>query len=306
MKGTTVIPYLEYHRMSSVAGDIDPAFDALLYVCDRFELNTEQRYWLAFLYGLCYSAPTVFYVYNEFPDYENVDVGRLSRWWEANKSRCLFQTDRLRIKTQDLVIPTFLSYRGLIEGSQEETWRRAISATNRISQYEQAYRFFRNIRNFGRFTMFNYLQAVEVLTGVGIEPDRLDLDEAESCRNGLTYAIERPDLNTHEDGRRLTLEQRRFLDWNLTQVAASAIEVSQPRHRSLWSVETTLCAYKKYRRGQRYVGYYIDRMGAEIVNLQTKVPDGVCWDVLWQFRSETYAPNQLWETNSQLPPKLAR
>lgn len=292
--------------MSSLAGDIDPAFDALKYVCDRFELNTEQRYWLAFLYGLCYSAPTVYYMYNEFPDFENVDVGRLTRWWEANKSKCLFQTDRLRIKTTNAVVPTFLSYRDLVRGSQAETWNQAVSSSNRISQYEQAYRFYRNVRNFGRFTMFNYLQAVQVLTGVEIEPDRLDLDEAVSCRNGLAYAIDRPELNTHEDGRSLSLEQRKFLNWKLAQVSRDAIEASLPRHRSLWSVETTLCAYKKYRRNQRWVGYYIDRMGVEIAHMASQVPDGVCWEVLWQFREETYRPEQRWEIKSTKPPKLPR
>lgn len=67
------IGFIDYHVQSSKAKDIDPANDCLKYVCDRFELNIEQRYWLSFLFATCYSATTVYYIYNEFPDYENVD-----------------------------------------------------------------------------------------------------------------------------------------------------------------------------------------------------------------------------------------
>ena len=83
--------YIDYHIKSSEAKDIDPSNDCLRYVADRFELNIEQRYWLAFLFGTCYSATMVYYVYNEFPDYENVNVDRLQRWWDANKNKTLFQ-----------------------------------------------------------------------------------------------------------------------------------------------------------------------------------------------------------------------
>ena len=60
-----------------------------------------------------------------------------------------------------------------------------------------------------------------------------------------------------------------------------------------------LCAYKKWRLGvndpsrkttshYRYPGYYLDRQHDEIVKLQNAVKFGVDWDVLWQYRKETY------------------
>ena len=42
--------YIDYHIESSKAKDIDPSNDCLKYLCDRFELNIEQRFWLAFLF----------------------------------------------------------------------------------------------------------------------------------------------------------------------------------------------------------------------------------------------------------------
>ena len=36
------------------------------------------------------------------------------------------------------------------------------------------------------------------------------------------------------------------------------------------------------------MGYYIDRQRKEIEKMQDLVSDGVNWNVLWDFRNETY------------------
>ena len=132
--------YLQYHRESMRVGDIDPQNPALKYICKRFELNTEQRYWLAFLFGCTYCAPTVYYIYNEFPDFENVDVGRLTRWWDENKSKCLFQTDRLRIKTQNKLVETFVSYKKLIgAGTQEAFFKNMSRGASKKNNYDTVF-----------------------------------------------------------------------------------------------------------------------------------------------------------------------
>ena len=56
----------------------------------------------------------------------------------------------------------------------------------------------------------------------------------------------------------------------------------------IWNIETTLCAYKKYHKGKRYVGYYIERLRKEINIMSENVDNGVDWSVLWDFRIETY------------------
>jgi hypothetical protein len=64
---------------------------------------------------------------------------------------------------------------------------------------------------------------------------------------------------------------------------------------NVFQIETTLCAYKKYRLGKRYVGYYIDRMYNEIKKIEQLVPEGVYWNVLWEFRNETFDKKYLKE-----------
>jgi len=282
-----MVDYIDYHVRSSEAKDIDPSNDCLRYISDRFELNIEQRYWLAFLFATCYSATNVYYIYNEFPDYENVDVNRLQRWWDKNKQKTLFQTDRLRVKTQDRLVETFVSYKQLLNGSTQHNYFNSLKQPSRQLTYDNCYQDLLSIRNFGRFTMFIYLEMVNVLTDYDLEPTVLNLKEAESCRNGLVYHLGRNELDTHGTKKRLNTKQIKYLQYEFSKLHDD-IKRLRIEHTNIWNIETTLCAYKKYKLGKRYIGYYIERQRKEIDKMQQNVNTGVDWSVLWDFRNETY------------------
>ena len=289
-----MVDYISYHIESSKAKDIDPSNDCLRYVCDRFELNIEQRYWLAFLFGTCYSATMVYYVYNEFPDYENVNVDRLQRWWNANKHKTLFQTDRLRVKTQDKFVETFVSYKDLLSGRTQQEHYLSLKQPTNQNTYDSCYTNLSQIKNFGRFTMFIYLEMVHVLTGYDLEPTYLDLKNAESCRNGLVYHLGHYELDTHGNDKKLSKKHIGYLQYKFKQLKEE-LQQYDIEHKNIWNVETTLCAYKKYIKGKRYVGYYIDRQRKEIEKMQASVYTGVDWSPLWDFRKETYEKKWLKE-----------
>lgn len=266
--------FLTYHAESAAIRDIDPANDCLRYISDRFELTEEQRYWIAFLYSTCYCAPTVFYMYNEFPDFENVNVGRLQRWWDAHKKQTIFQTDRLRIKTGNKLVETFESYRDLIGDRLQGEYFSELQTGDEVKDYLLAYRELGNIRNVGRFTLFIYLEMISVLTNFRCRPDRIDWRFADNCRKGLAYSIGLDDTTDYQ-----------LLDREMDRIAD---ELKGTSHPNIFNVETTLCAYKKYRHGKRYIGYYIDRQLAEIRKIKTLVTTGVAWRVMDEFRTETY------------------
>lgn len=282
--------FLDYHAASSKARDIDPANDCLRYIANRFELNIEQRYWLAFLYATCYSAPTAFYIYNEFPDFENVDIGRLRRWWAANKNNCVFQTDRRWVKSNDQFPDIYLSYKKFVGGEHmKQRWRFMIMDTaNPQTTYDLAMDECSDIYTFGRFTLFIYLEMIHVLTGFPLEPTRLDLKFADSSRNGLAFALGKTGMMNHNNHHRLSSFEYKLLNQGMARVMAH-VKKRGIEHSTIWNVETTLCAFKKFKLGKkRWVGYYIQRMKKEIEKMETNVTEGVCWDVLWQFRKETY------------------
>lgn len=285
--------YLRFHRESSLANDIDPQNDCLEYISDRYELNIEQRYWLAFLFATCYCAPTVFYIYNEFPDYLNVDIGRLERWWQANRHRLVFQTDRARVRSNNEFVGCFKSYAMMVGRNQQEFFSRFHSDTP-VNTYIKAFKTMSNVHYFGRFTMFIYLEMVSVLTDTKMIPNTLDLSNAESCRNGLALALNRKDLFSHFEQKNLKKDDYTALEHGF-QAITERVNALPIRHQSVFSIETTLCAYKKVKLGKRYVGFYIERMRKEIEIMRKNVPVGVDWSVLYDFRKKTYQPKFLKE-----------
>jgi hypothetical protein len=267
--------YENYHNLSLKAKDVDPSVIALKYIAERFELNMSQRYWIAFLYGTNYCATTTFLIYNEFPDFENVDVKRLSKWWDLNKQNLIFQTDRLRIKTSNLFVESFISYKQVTKGNQQQYY-----ASSR--NWKECYDKITSIKNFGRFSAFNYLDVLNQITDTKHSPTYLNMIEAESCRNGLCYAIGKEEWISKKISKEVAVNlHNTFLDF------------LNKYDGNVYQIETTLCAYKKYRKNQRYVGYYIERMRKEIDQMQNRFKEGIAWEVLWQFRSETFDKSYL-------------
>lgn len=280
--------YLAYHRDSALAKDIDPAVDGLRYVCDRFELTLEQRYWVAFLYATCYSTTTTFFLCNEFPDFHTVDVARLERWWTRWRPHLIFQTDRRWCRSRNQFVACVQSYQAWV-GTRSQTAH--FDAHRRLTPTETYDVVFReagaHLFTFGRFTLFLYTEMLAELAGYPVEPSGLDLRHAESSRNGLCFATGHDALMNHHTKARLspselTVLQGAFLDLRQRLVTDVGL------HTSVWSIETTLCAFKKHCLGKRWVGYYIERMRRELETMEARVPHGVCWDVLWQFRDATY------------------
>lgn len=295
--------YLQYHAASSRALDIDTQVEALRYLCDRFELNSEQRYWLWFLFATNYCTATTYYMYNEFPDFATVDTARIRRWWIANRTKLIFQTDRAWIKRKDCFVEVFQSYGAEIArlasvtASQEQAISNAIQGASQEAAYDALCSNF-HVREFGRFTLFNYTELLHALCGVNIAA-RLDLREAESSRNGLCFAVGMEQAYTGRHGRTLPDEVISTLDGALQYVVERVKQLPiRQRHKSMWSIETTLCAFKKHvLNNNRWVGYYIERQRKEIVKMERltgkQAGGGVSWLPLWQFRTETYNTHYL-------------
>jgi hypothetical protein len=274
--------YIDYHKQSAKIRDIDPANDCLVYLCNRFELNMEQRYWLAFLYSTCYCGPTVFYMYNEFPDFERVDVGRLNRWWDSNKNKCVFQTDRLRIKTSNQFVPTFESYKTWVGNRTQQERFYSLKTPHPLYTWNTAEEEVTSIRNIGRFTSFIYLEMIDLLTDFKVQPVTIDWKNADNCYKGLVAASGKKTLSYGEaDGFIKVLQNQFKKDKTMSNI---------------YNIETTLCAYTKFLKGKRYVGYYIERQRQEIIKMMGNVDTGVCWSVLHDFRKETYKhiKNETW------------
>lgn len=294
--------YLKYHTESAKIGDIDPSYAMLRYVADRFELSVEQRYWIAWIYAMTYCGASTFYIYNEFPDYENVDVGRLQRWWASRgRAQVICQTDRRWVRSSNQFVPAFMSYRNWVQSSQlgttkltqGEHFAQFMTPNTPEQRYDKLYKSATQLFSMGQFALFLYLEALHTITPLDLMPTDLDLDKAWSCRNGLYYACDMDEFITEKEGPTpAAAKERTWTNWSTLKLVLSQLE-NPP---TIWQTETILCAYRKYYRGKRYIGYYLDRQAGEIAKMADHVKDGVCWDVLWQYRKETYNPDFIAES----------
>lgn len=288
--------YLKYHMHSSLVGDIDPSYQMLRYVCDRFELNVEQRYWLAFVYALTYCGASVYYVYNEFPDYENLDSGRLNRWWDGGgRESIICQTDARWRRSRNQFVDAIESYRRWVgQRTQHEHFQSIATGETPEQRYDKLLAAADHLYTFGQFTLFLYLEALHTITPLNLEPTDLDLDQAWSCRDGLYYAFGR-DEYIRDRACPIPEEARNDTTLMWTSLREQLSKLNTPP--TIWQTETVLCAYRKFCRtreglagamGKRWIGYYLDRQAHEIAKMHYNVPEGVAWDVLWQYRKETY------------------
>ncbi len=269
----------------------------LVYLCDRFELTIEQRYWMAFLYSTCYCGPTTFYFYNEFPDYENVNVGRLHRWWfDRGRAEIICQTDRRWVRSSSMFVPAFDSYRKWLNGrTQHEHFAAVATGDTPEERYRRLYKSATQLHSFGQFALFLYLEALHTITPLDLAPTDLDLNIAWSCRNGLYYAYGMDEFIEDTESRTPPAAvQQTHEKWASLRATLAGLE--EPP--TVWQTETMLCAYRKFHRRKRYVGYYLDRQALETAKMTAHVRNGVSWDVLWQYRAETYQPSQLVENVS--------
>lgn len=291
--------FIQYHVDSSHALDIDPQVEGIQYLCNRFRLNMEQRCWLCFLFSTNYCVATTYYMFKEFPDFAATNTGKLQRWWDENRDRLIFQTDRAWVRSKNQFVDVFASYRLFVQRWSKGTMLQQAAISNAIGCVGDRFTRYDNlIKNadiamFGRFTMFLYSELLHHVAGfyLGV---RLDLQEAESSRNGLVFALGvEKEAYTGRTGEHLPQNVIDHLNSGL--VFISDIIDKQPinpRHKTMWSIETTLCAYKKHKLGKRWVGFYIERMRKEIEKMQVNIP-GIDWQPLWQFRTETYQKQYL-------------
>jgi hypothetical protein len=191
------------------------------------------------------------------------------------------------------LVETFESYRSLLGGKSQHMFFRKLCISNSQKNYDSVWDETLKIKNFGRFTNFIYLELLHEICGLNITPSKLDVKNADSCKDGLCMAYGIDNLI----GKKINNKEALYLE-NLFDKTVKQLQKNNPYKNmkiTAWGVETTLCAFKKHKRESRWVGYYIDRQLKEIMKMQDNVKDGVDWSVLYQFREETYDKRALME-----------
>ena len=282
--------YLQYHRNSSYRMDIDIQVEAIEFICAIKNIPLEGKLWLSFLFSCTYCMATAWVIFSRFPEFKGFHLAVLEKFWEQNRQKLIFQSDRVYVKNCNKFVAMVASYRDFIKKHDAgENQHSAIVHYLGGAKGGKAYRRLvdSGLYFFGRFSWFLYS---ELLSHCGIDVEaELDLADAKSVRNGLCFAAGLDDayVARNENGS-VAPEKMETLNNALQKIVCRVAELPiLQRHKSLWSIETTLCAFKKHILGKRYVGYYVERMIDEGEKMRERFP-GVDWTPMQMFVDTFY------------------
>lgn len=288
--------FIDFCKNSIKANDVDPAISYLKYMIYRMEMNEEQVLWLCFLYAITYQLPSAYLIWNEYPDLELVDIPRLTDWWNDAQYKIPFQVDKMKQRKK---LPlTIESYQQLVGNSQKLYFDNLLSSDNPQENFNKLWSPLKSIKYFGRFSIWNWCQALKHIANYNIEPTILMLGEPDSISftDGLAYAYGMFDKVTKKeikDGKKYkiyhiwTEEEKQNMERLCSELKASLMIDN-------FQLETLACAYKKIWRSRdsRYVGYYNDRL-AEDIQKTSNYWIGVDWKLLWDARIECVPKNYI-------------
>lgn len=288
--------FIKFYKNSLEIKDIDPSIWMANYIVDRMELNEEQILWFCFLCSITYHLPAAYLLINEYPDLESAGIERLNSWWKDAQYKIPFQRDKL--KQRKFLPETVESYQRLIRGSQKTFFDQILCKDATTNFYELWNVLYKDIKHFGRFSVWNWAQMLKEVAKYNIEPDTLLLgeDNSESHTHGICYALGKDEWAkkiryTDEQGKRKKIvhifseEEKQFLEHESKKIFKMLEE--QNIYASNFNIETVACAFKKLFREKdsRYVGYYLDRQAEDILSIQDNWK-GVDWQLLWDARKE--------------------
>ena len=293
---TSLEMFERFCKNSLETNDVDPAIPYLNYIIDRMEMNEEQILWLCFLYAVTYQLPSAYLIWNEYPDLEIAGIERLNKWWEQAQYKIPFQTDKMK-QRKDFV-KTVASYQKLVGSSQKEYFDKLLSSKNPQENFDRLWTPLKSVDYFGRFSTWNWCQALKHIAGYNIEPTILMLGEPDaiSFTDGVAYAFGLKDKVTKKvDGKKIYYK---WSDEEKQEMEQACKELKNKLQIDNFQLETLACAFKKIWRTthSRYVGYYNDRMADDIKALENTWL-GVDWELLWDTR-KCVVPEQYIHQNS--------
>lgn len=279
--------FIKYYYWSLKFYDCDSSLFLMNYINSRLELNIEQRLWFSWIYANTYNLATSLVIWNEFPDFENVDLNRLRSWNNVNYKRLRYQVDQ---KWQKGHLPEmFKSYKENVDGRQIDFFNNILSEDEH-ENFEILYKYVvKHFFKFGRYSAWFYLQTLKETCDLKLEPKDLLLsnNNTHAQRDGLCYAIAMDewvgDKSLYKDKEKINF---------LNEMAENILEIAKSEHKDVrpdyFNFETTLCAFKKTFREKRgrYLGYYLDRQYEDIKQVENDGWDGIDWDLLWVGRQE--------------------
>ena len=272
--------FLQYHKN----GDGECNTVILCKWADRHGLKFQQRYELAFYFSITYSVISAIVLL----EHQEEMLSDIDGWVEKNKSNIIFQSDRKYMRMKDSFQRTLHFWnKNLRDG---KAFVQSVHSGDRIS-LEKAVNTVEKWEMFGRFSAFLFLEMFVNLTKLPAENTTIVWKDGNTATSGLLNLFGYDDAATKFDKTKRLLIQPKQMDKML------AYTIDRIRRyggsTNVTEIETSLCAYRKFYKGSRYNGYYLDRMLEEINATKERYPE-ITAEVL-EMRREAFQHKYLGE-----------
>lgn len=249
--------YVHYH----INGDGECNGVVLKRYADLHRLTKEKRTDLAYFFAVTYCVESAIVMLKE----SNIIIRDVDGWILNNKHKLVFQSDRKYIRMKDSFNRCMRFYRDntdRIRGIQREN---VIDLEKWIPEVE-------TYPMFGRFSAYLYLETIAWLLESKIINANMDWENGATATSGLlnVYCYDE-EANLFDKERRLRKPFTAEVMQEMVEPILYEIKM-QGGDDNITMVETSLCAYRKFFKGSRYNGFYLDRMLDEIIKMQKEYP----------------------------------
>jgi len=272
--------FIEYHKN----GDGECNNVVLLAWANQNGLTLQDRYDLAVLFSITYCVESALILFKEQRENGALTEGQL----KDIKPRILFQSDRKYMRMKDNFERCYIDYArhhkdvtSLLKSSLRRDkidLRKAIPYVSRWVMY-------------GRFSAFLFLETFVRLTGAEVENATIEWKNGDTATSGLLNLFGYDQYADAFDATGKLPFKSSDMDRMLAVLQAEARQAKTSDN--VTELETSLCAYRKFYKGSRYNGYYLDRMLEEIVQMQKEYPK--ISEELFEIRRRSFKSEYLGE-----------
>jgi hypothetical protein len=252
---------------------------------DNHKLNKKDRIDLCYFFAITYCVESAIVLYQN----RNEIKSDMNSWVEGNKEHIIFQSDRKYIRMQDSFqrcLQTWISKWDVLQEISNEIEIDFKKWIPKIETYPL----------FGRFSAYLYLETIAWLLGMKVINTEMDWENGATATSGLLHIYgDDAAAENYDKSRKL---KKPYSQQKLQEICEPVLEAIRKAggDDNITKVETSLCAYRKFFKGTRYNGYYLDRMLEEILSMRKDYPE--ISEELMKIRATTFPNELLGESNN--------
>ena len=269
--------FVKYH----MTGDGECNGILLKAYADKHDMSLQERYDLAYFYSVTYCIPSAVIMLKSRAEI----LQNPEQWAERNKERLIFQSDRRYAKLNNRFQKILVDYAANIKDA--EAYIDATVKGNTII-IKKALNISMSWYYFERFCAFLFIETLCLLMGYSAVNMPIQWKDGDTATSGLMNLFGFDKSADYFDKHDRLPSNNRLIQ--AIRKAGGETNVTE--------VETSLCAYRKFYKGSRYNGYYLDRQLEELRYYEQQPGTGIIVKELYQLRKKLFPHKYLGELHN--------